>query len=115
MANDQAHPRATQKLQNANQGKRLLDEAPCSALDSTGSVDSEGLETIETTVNMDQEGFVGVITIVSDDLGLKSTNYIQTKVNETEWRKFLCGQKKLLVFKVAPDALKRRPKAKETV
>ena len=67
------------------------------------------METIEVTVNMNQEGFVGVMTIVSDDLGLKSTHYIQTKVDEIEWQKFLRGERKSLVFKVDPDVLKHPP------
>lgn len=72
-------------------------------IDSEG----EGLETIEVTVNLNQDGFVGVMYAVSDDLGPKSNHYVQTKVDEIEWQKFLRGEKKSLVFKVCPDVLKK--------
>lgn len=92
----------------------LLSAAICSAVGSTVDADEEGLETVEVTVNMNQEGFVGVMTIVSVDLGLKSTHYVQTKVDEIEWQKFLRGERNSLVFKVDPDVLKSLPSTKKT-
>lgn len=72
-------------------------------LDYSKSFEEDG---VEVAVNFNQDGSVEVMYSALNDLGSKSNHYVQTKVDEMEWQKFLLVEKKSLVFKVDLSDLK---------